>query len=121
MAQEYVEVITAEGQVIPFAVEAYDGPIPASRIRDGITRRTMNTLDGGIEVVKAIAEAVKRNVGGLPDPPHRISTEVGLTVTSDANFVVAASSAEAHIIIRLDWEGSHSDGEAARAGSSAVN
>ena len=104
MAQEYVGVIADDGQIIPFAVEIYDGPVPAGRMRDGIKKGVTLTLDSGISAVKTIAEAITKNVGSLTDPPDRISAEVGLTVTSEATFVVASSSAQAHIVITLDWD-----------------
>lgn len=104
MTQEYIEVIADNGRLIPFAVEAYDGPIQASRIQEGIRKRVAQTLDGGMSAVKTIAEAITKNVGSLDDPPDRISAEVGLTVTADATFAIASSSAQAHIVIKLDWD-----------------
>jgi Trypsin-co-occurring domain 1 len=104
MTDEYVAVTAADGQVVRFAVAGYDGPVPAGRLRDGVTDRAAQTLESGLKVVKTIAAAVTQEVGSLADPPDRVSAEVGLAVTSSATFVVAESSAQAHIVIRLDWE-----------------
>ncbi|MEV0403833.1 CU044_2847 family protein [Actinoallomurus sp. NPDC050550] len=107
MSQKYVEVRISDGITIPFAVNDsgdYDGPVPASRVREGISTRAEAALENGLHIVRAVANEIDKETAALANPPSKVSMEVGLTVTSGAAIVVATSSAQAHIKIGIEWE-----------------
>jgi hypothetical protein len=113
LTSQQVEILTENGRAISFAVSApdqgtaYDGPVPAS-VAGSIARKGRQTLSGGMAIAREIARALTRNLDSLEEPPDRITAEVGLAVTTEADFVVATSSAEAHLVITMEWNRSSS-------------
>ena|SRR5882762_9082674 len=105
MEQDYVEISTREGAAIPFAVNyhEYDGPVPAGRIRTSIKEEAKASLESGVGLVRRIADVVSKEIGSLDERPDKVSVEVGLAATASGAIVVAATSAEAHINIAIEW------------------
>jgi hypothetical protein len=109
---EYVEVHTADGLLVPFAVgtgadgdtAGYDGPVPAGRGLTEARERVAASLDDGVEMVRSVARTVAGKLSATPRP-SKITVEVGLTVTAEAAFLVAKSTAEAHVTVKLEWDG----------------
>lgn len=113
MIHEYVAVPTEGGGAVSFAVSItekeipYDGPVPAS-VLGNAAKKGKQTLTDGIAIAKEVAQALTRNIDALDEPPDRITAEIGLAVTADADFVVATSSAQAHLVIMMEWNKAHS-------------
>lgn len=109
MTSQQVEILTEDGRAVSFAVRTsdnnapYDGPVPASTLGNA-AKKGKKTLAGGMAIAKDIAQALTSNLDSLDDPPDKITAEVGLTVTTEADFVVATSSAEAHLVITMEWK-----------------
>jgi hypothetical protein len=102
--QEYVEIRTADGRSVPFAVDGLDAPIPAGRIVDTVKGHAEATLESGVDIVKTVAKAVADKVASLAERPDKVAVEIGLAVTSTAAIVVAKSSTQAHVKVTLEWE-----------------
>ncbi|HEX5120845.1 MAG TPA: CU044_2847 family protein [Pseudonocardiaceae bacterium] len=106
--QEYVEVRTADGVLVPFAVgggpDDFDGPVPASRSLTDARNRVAASLEDGVDLVRSVARTVAGRLDSAPRPT-KITVEVGLTVSAEAAILVAKSSAEAHVTITLEWDG----------------
>lgn len=116
--QEYVEVLTADGVIVPFAVEGtgpagtgrvdgsvddFDGPVPAGRPLAGVRNRVAVSLEDGVDLVRSVTHTVAGKLSATPRP-NKITVEVGLTVSAEAAIMVAKSTAEAHIIIKMEWD-----------------
>jgi hypothetical protein len=107
--QEYVEVRTADGVLVPFAVggavpDDFDGPVPAGRSLTEARHRVAASLEDGVDLVRSVGRTVAGRLATAPRP-SKITVEVGLTVSAEAAILVARSAAEAHVTITLEWDG----------------
>jgi hypothetical protein len=107
MPQDYVEIPVGDGTEIPFAVDdpTYDGPVPAGKIRSSVQNGVTASLESGAGLVRRIADTVRKEIDSLDDRPDKVKVEVGLAATASGQIVVAATSAQAHINIGMEWSG----------------
>ncbi|MFD7656767.1 CU044_2847 family protein [Actinosynnema sp. NPDC059797] len=97
---EYVEVRTEDGELVPFEVDEYDGPVRAGRNWN----RVQETLEQGVERARHVARTVAARVADMPPPrPDKVAVEIGLKAGLSGAFGIAKSSTEAHIKITVEW------------------
>lgn len=107
---EYTEFVTADGAVVrverqsPPAVEEPYGMRPVGRgsVAAGAERasETFEQALAGVRAAAGSALAVFRDGSLAPD---QVEIEFGVKLTGEAGALIAKTSAEAHLIVRLGW------------------
>lgn len=98
-------VRTADGPAHTVGVEieqAGDGLVEVSRPGQAVARaaRSLGDMLGGI---RPIAENFLDGFAGMRDVPDEIGLEFGLSLSADANLVVATTAAQANFKVSLTW------------------
>ncbi len=125
---EYLEVRTPDGEIVLFeSLEDLDGVVPAGRHRGPGGHRDGGSLRQGLRVIRAVAGAVSENLDTLAAPPNRISVEMGVKAVGEVGFAITKSTAEAHLVVTLEWTSARrrpsaagEPGEAPPAGAEAA-
>lgn len=74
-------------------------------------RRARQPLDKALAQIRPAALAAFESVKDLPTPPDVIEVEIGVTLTAEAGAIIARTTAEGHVVLRLTWTGKNSDGD----------
>lgn len=82
--------------------QAADGLVDVSRRGQAVARatRSLGEMLGGI---RPVAESFLTSFADMPDAPDEINLEFGLSLSADANLVVATTAAQANFKVALTW------------------
>lgn len=82
--------------------QAADGLVDVSRPGQVVARaaRSLGEMLGGI---RPVAESFLNNLADMPDTPDEIGLEFGLSLSADANLVVATTATQANFKVTLTW------------------
>ncbi|MFG2173783.1 CU044_2847 family protein [Streptomyces niveus] len=85
---------------------ADDGPeiSPVSRSRD-VVRSAATSLGSALSGVRDASSTILAQFRDAPVSPDRIEVEFGVRLSSEAGAVIAKSSLEGHLTVKLSWEG----------------
>jgi hypothetical protein len=81
---------------------AADGLVDVSRPGQAIARAS-RTLGDMLSGIRPVAESFLAGFAGMADVPDEIGLEFGLSVSADANLVVATTATEATFKVSLTW------------------
>ncbi|MFI2207499.1 CU044_2847 family protein [Streptomyces sp. NPDC020192] len=96
---------TASGptQIVQVEIEhAPVGPVKVSRPGQVVARAT-HTLGEMLAGIRPLAEGFLDGFAGMAEAPNEIGLEFGLSLSADANLVVATTAAQANFKITLNW------------------
>lgn len=98
-----VGVTDGSVQVVGVEIEhAADGLVDVSRPGQAIARAT-RSLREMLAGIRPVAESLLDGFAGMADTPDEIGFEFGLSLSADANLVVATTAAQAHFKVTLAW------------------
>jgi hypothetical protein len=98
-----VGVADGSVQVVGVEIEhAADGLVDVSRPGQAIARAT-RSLGEMLVGIRPVAESLLDGFAGMADTPDEIGFEFGLSLSADANLVVATTAAQAHFKVTLAW------------------
>jgi hypothetical protein len=97
-----VEVPVGDTTVIMEVTQLDRGLVPAGRGGRALAQAT-RSLDEVLEGVKEVAASCVRRFADMETAPSEISVELGITLSADADIVIASTSTEAAITVSLTW------------------
>lgn len=113
----YLEVPLDGGEtVLAEITEQVDDVVPAAGDARNVIGRLPKTLGAGLDRVQEFAGEVLERMRDLAEPPDVVVVEFGLKLTAKAGVVVAESSAEGHLTVKVEWHRSASEGKDGSAG-----
>jgi hypothetical protein len=68
-------------------------------------RPARQPLEAALAQVKPALDAALGVVRGMAVRPHQVEVEIGVTLTAEAGAVVARTSAQGHLTVKLIWGG----------------
>ncbi|MCK7625905.1 hypothetical protein MUU72_22850 [Streptomyces sp. RS10V-4] len=87
---------------------AEDGPeiSPVSRSRD-VVRSAATSLGSALSSVRDASATILGQFREAPVCPDRIEVEFGVRLSTEAGAVIAKSSLDGHLTVKISWEGGH--------------
>ncbi|WP_243740558.1 CU044_2847 family protein [Streptomyces sp. 8K308] len=83
--------------------ELDEGLIRVGRPGQRVAARATRSLDAMLDSVRPVAERFVARFRGLADPPDEITVEFGVSLSADADVVIASASGEANFAVSLTW------------------
>ncbi len=68
-----------------------------------VVARASQSLREMLDQVKPVAEAFANTFADLPDAPSEVALEFGVTLSAEAQLVVASAASEASFSVTLTW------------------
>lgn len=96
-----------KGVVLIEFADDEDGPIYLSRSNDAadsLAARSAKALEGAMGTITAVAEKVQATFADLPGRPDQAEIEFALTFKGEAGALIAKTSAEAGLKVKLTWK-----------------
>ncbi|WP_328771866.1 CU044_2847 family protein [Streptomyces sp. NBC_00286] len=78
--------------------------------RDDGTVQATRTFEGALDGVRAAAESALRVFRDGSLRPDSVEIEFGVKLTAEAGALIAKSSVEGHLVVKLAWSPGQSDG-----------
>ncbi len=69
-----------------------------------VAARAARSLDSMLDGVRPVAERFVAQFRSLPDPPSEITVEFGVSLSTEADVVIASAAAEANFSVTLTWQ-----------------
>ncbi|KAB8161667.1 hypothetical protein FH609_026050 [Streptomyces sp. 3MP-14] len=111
-----VELSVTEGgtervlvQVRESETDAEPGVVPVGRTGEPPVRRAARSLDTMVDVVRPIAERLVTRLSDMAQPPDEVSLDFGISLTAEADVLIASTSGEANFSVTLTWQGRQRD------------
>jgi hypothetical protein len=89
--------------VMVLALDDEPGTQRAGRGLDAV-RRASETLESALAHARDAADVALRQFQDLATRPDEVELEFGVILTAEAGAVLARSTAEAHLTVRLAWK-----------------
>jgi hypothetical protein len=90
-------------QIVGVEIEQVaDGLVNVSRPGQ-VVARAVSSLGEMLTGIRPVAESFVSGFAGMTEVPAEISLEFGLSLSADANLVVAATAAQANFKVALTW------------------
>lgn len=83
--------------------EPGEGLVSVGRRGQPPTDRAAASLDGMLSSVRPVAERFVARFRELPHPPDEITVDFGVSLSADADVVIASASGEANFSVSLTW------------------
>lgn len=98
-----VATARAAGQTVSVEIEQVaDGLVDVSRRGQAVARAT-RPLGEMLAGIRPVAECFLEGFAGMARAPDEIGLEYGLSVSADANLVIATTAAQANFKVTLTW------------------
>ncbi|MGI5499872.1 CU044_2847 family protein [Lentzea sp. CA-135723] len=78
------------------------GSVPVSGAGKVVVQAS-DTVRKAMGGIRAAADEVLTELRSTEEPPSKVAVRFGVKVTADAEFVVAASAAEANFSVTIEW------------------
>lgn len=104
----YLVELTVDGtdgreQVVAVQIEhAQDGVVKVSRPGQ-VVARSAQSLEQMLTAIRPVADSFVEGFAGMANAPDEVGLEFGLSLSVDANLVVATSAAQANFKVTLTW------------------
>lgn len=82
--------------------QAADGIIDVSRPGQ-VPARAVRSLREMLGVIRPVAESFLDSLAGMADNPDEIGLQFGLSLSADANLIVATAATQANFQVSLTW------------------
>lgn len=82
--------------------QAADGIVDVSR-RGQVVARAARSLGEMLSVIRPVAESFLGSLANMTDTPDEIGLQFGLSLSADANLVVATTATQANFQVSLTW------------------
>lgn len=79
------------------------GVVPVGRTGEPSVRRAARSLDTMLDVVRPIAERFVARLGGMAQAPDEVSLDFGVSLSAEADVLIATTSGEANFSVTLTW------------------
>jgi hypothetical protein len=89
-------------QIVGVEIAAADGLVKASRSGQ-VVARAAQSLSEMLTGIRPVAESFVAEFAGMTEVPDEIGLEFGLSLSADANLVVATTAAQANFKVTLTW------------------
>jgi hypothetical protein len=99
--------------------QAADGLVKVSRPGQ-VVARAAHSLGEMLAGIRPVAENFIHELSGMTEAPEQIGLEFGLSLSADANLIVAAAAATATFKVSLTWRRPVVGEDPGSAGSSSV-
>jgi Trypsin-co-occurring domain 1 len=82
--------------------------VPGSRrlrgLPDDLAQRSAEAIDKTFSTIKAMAERAVTSIDELTNHPKQVEIEFGVKLDAEAGALIASTSVEASISVKLVWE-----------------
>ncbi|WP_129837801.1 CU044_2847 family protein [Streptomyces sp. RFCAC02] len=90
-------------QVLVQVKELDEGLVRVGRTGGRTAARAVQSFDAMLGSIRPVAERFVTHFRSLPQPPDEICVEFGVSLSADAEMVIASASAEANFSVSLTW------------------
>jgi hypothetical protein len=99
-------MMNEKGLVLIEFTDDEDGPVYLSKNDkvEGLAARSAEALEGAMGTISAVAEKVQATFADLPGRPDQAEIEFALTFKGEAGALIAKTSAEAGLKVKLTWK-----------------
>jgi hypothetical protein len=99
-------MMNEKGVVLIEFADDEDGPVYLSKNDkvEGLAARSAEALEGAMGTITAVAEKVQATFADLPGRPDQAEIEFALTFKGEAGALIAKTSAEAGLKVKLTWK-----------------
>ncbi|MFS8097570.1 hypothetical protein LFM09_10565 [Lentzea alba] len=103
MAQ-LVRMPLEDGGTLLIEAAGDQGSVPVSGAGK-IVVQASETVRKAMSGIRSAADEVLGELRATEQPPSKVTVQFGIKVNADADFVVAASAAEANFTVTIEWNG----------------
>lgn len=100
---DVVEVPVGETTVLMQVENLDKGVVPVARSGTAVARAA-RSLDDVLDSARAVAGSCVYRFSNMDVTPSEISLELGITLSAEADVVIASTSTEAAITVSLTWK-----------------
>ncbi|WP_116126699.1 CU044_2847 family protein [Lewinella sp. IMCC34183] len=99
------ETITFQSDYGPIQIEVPKSPRNPTRGDRGsdTVERVQGRFEQALGLIESVGNAIVDKVQKISDSPDQVSVELGIKFTAEANAVIASSSAEGNLVLKLSW------------------
>lgn len=98
-----VEFTTDSGAHVVVAMDEREPGIQLVSRRDGELAQAAHTFDGALQGIRSAAESALRVFRDGALKPDAVEIEFGVRLTAEAGAVIAKSTVEGHLVVKLSW------------------
>ncbi|MGW4801458.1 CU044_2847 family protein [Nonomuraea sp. NPDC004297] len=95
-----------QGHVVKVEIKDEDGGAPVRVGRAGqVVARASRSFGEMLDTIRPVAENFVTSFGELAQAPDEITVEFGVTLSAEADVVIASTATEANFSVTLSWKG----------------
>lgn len=98
-----IEVPVGDTTVLMDVKELDQGLAPAARPGRAVARAA-RSFEEMLDGVRAVAESCVKRFSEMEVAPSEVNVELGITLSAEADVVIASTSTEANISVSLTWK-----------------
>lgn len=99
-----VELPVGEAQTVSVEIEQAPDGLDNVSLRPGeVVKRAEQSLGKMLAGVRPVAESFLSEFAGMGNAPDEIALEYGLSLSADANLVIATTATQANFKVTLTW------------------
>ncbi len=102
---DLVEIPVGDTVVMMAVAELDDGLVRAAR-PGKVVARASRSLEDMLQGLRPVAESFVQQFRGMTCAPNEISVEFGVTLSAEADVVIASTATEATFSVSLTWHSS---------------
>lgn len=72
---------------------------------EALAQRSAAALDSAMDAIRSMAARINSTTGTLTQRPSAVEVEFGIKLDAAAGALIARTGAEAHIVVKLTWNG----------------
>ena len=104
LSDKMPETITFQSDYGPIHVEISEPTRNPTRGRgNDAVERVQGRFEQALELVESVGNAIVDKVKKISDSPDQVSVELGIKFTAQAGVVIAQTSTEGNLILKLSW------------------
>jgi hypothetical protein len=99
-----LEYLLENGSIVRLDVNSVDASDGVRGRRVGFLTRAEETFEAALDSLRPAVEAITRKLTNFQNVPDEIGVEFGVRLSAEAGAIIASTSADAHITVKLGWK-----------------
>ncbi len=102
--KKLVEFKLDNEETILVEIEAESNERSSSRIgADSYPEKAKKSISKSLNIIAPILKTISKKANNIIDKPDEVEIEIGFKFSAEAGIVIASSSTEGHITVKLKW------------------
>ena len=103
--KKLIEFILDDGEVIFVEAETTKGEQSSQKVGADIhTEKAEKSISKSLNIISPVLKILSEKANNFIDKPDEVEIELGFKFHTKAGIIIASSSAEGHIVVKLKWK-----------------